>query len=69
MWPMWGIPEPYELQMQVTQITRDQSVVAREIEMGLLAPEQAETDPRRSVLLQCIGASETVYPDFFWDTS
>lgn len=63
-----GDSRAYELQMQVTQITRDQSVVAREIEMGLLAPEQAETDPRRSVLLQCIGASETVYPDFFFGT-
>lgn len=58
----------YELQTQVTQLTRDQTVVAREIELGLLAPEQAETDPRRSVLLQCVGASEAVYADFFFGT-
>ena len=35
------------------------------MEQGLLTLEQAETDPRRSVLLQCIGASDVVYPDFF----
>ena len=26
------------------------------------------TDPRRSVLLQCVGASPEVYPDFFFGT-
>ena len=37
-------------------LTQDQTVVAREIRMGRLTPEQAERDPRRNVLLQCIGA-------------
>ena len=41
-------------------------MIEREIEMGNLTPEEAETDPRRSVLLQCIGASEEIYPDFFF---
>ncbi|MDE6517727.1 MAG: protein phosphatase 2C domain-containing protein [Acetatifactor sp.] len=63
-----GDSRAYELFTHVTQITRDQTVVAREIELGLLAPEQAETDPRRSVLLQCIGASQEVYADFFFGT-
>lgn len=63
-----GDSRAYEIQGQVTQITRDQSVVAREIEMGHLSPEQAETDPRRSMLLQCIGASEEVYADFYFGT-
>jgi len=63
-----GDSRAYELRDGVTQITRDQTVVAREIELGYLKPEQAETDPRRSVLLQCIGASETVYADFFFGT-
>lgn len=27
--------------------------------------EQAKTDPRRNVLLQCVGASEIVNPDMF----
>lgn len=63
-----GDSRAYELQTQVTQITRDHTVVAREIELGHLTPQQAETDPRRSVLLQCIGASEEVYADFFFGT-
>ncbi len=63
-----GDSRAYELQNRVKQITRDQTVVAREIEQGLLTPEQAETDPRRSVLLQCIGASREVYADFFYGT-
>ena len=61
-----GDSRAYELQNQVVQITRDHTVVAREIEMGRLTPEQAEIDPRRSMLLQCIGASQEVYADFFF---
>ncbi len=63
-----GDSRVYELQTQARQITRDQTVVAREIDWGLLTPEQAETDPRRSVLLQCIGASREVYAEFFFGT-
>lgn len=55
----------YEIFGGVRQITKDQTVVAREIELGRLTPEQAYEDPRRSVLLQCIGASETLEPEFF----
>lgn len=63
-----GDSRAYEIQSQTTQITKDQSLVAREIEMGNLSAEQAETDPRRSILLQCIGASEEVYADFYFGT-
>lgn len=63
-----GDSRAYELQARMRQITKDQTVVAREIEQGLLTPQQAETDPRRSVLLQCIGASKEVYADFFYGT-
>lgn len=54
----------YEIASQVRQITEDQTLVAREIAAGRLTPEQAERDSRRSVLLQCIGASPVVEPDF-----
>ncbi|MCI8530165.1 MAG: serine/threonine-protein phosphatase [Lachnospiraceae bacterium] len=63
-----GDSRAYEIRQQITQITKDQSVVAREIARGNLTPEQAETDPRRSILLQCIGASERVYADFYFGT-
>lgn len=61
-----GDTRAYEISDNVTVLTRDHSVVAREVEQGIITPEQAKTDVRRSVLLQCIGASEEVYPDMFF---
>lgn len=64
-----GDTRAYEITDSVAILTKDQTVVAREVELGNLTPEEAETDSRRSVLLQCIGASDDVYPDmFFGDT-
>lgn len=60
-----GDSRAYEFTDIFKQITADQTFVAREVSLGNMTPEQAEVDPRRSVLLQCIGASEEVYPDFF----
>ena len=42
--------------------TEDQTLVAREVRKGNMTPEQAEADPRRNVLLQCVGASRIVNP-------
>lgn len=61
-----GDTRAYELYDAVSVLTKDHSVVAREIELGNLTEEEAENDPRRSVLLQCIGASDVVYPDVFF---
>lgn len=61
-----GDTRAYEIKDRITVLTKDQTVVAREIEMGNLTEAQAETDPRRSVLLQCVGASDVVYPDMFF---
>lgn len=47
------------------QITKDQSLVQRKIDQGLITEEQANNDPDRSVLLQCIGSSPEVKPDFY----
>jgi len=55
----------YELTAQQMRIlTSDQTLVAQEISRGILTPEQAAVDPRRNVLLQCVGASPKVVPDF-----
>lgn len=59
-----GDSRVYEITSQAVQLTADQTLVAREVAAGRLTPEQAETDSRRSVLLQCIGASPVVEPDF-----
>ena len=55
----------YELSDTLYQITEDQTLVAKEIAAGRLAEEQEETDPRRSILLQCVGASKIVEPVFY----
>lgn len=61
-----GDSRAYEITNYMKQITKDQTFVAREVELGNMTPEQAEQDERRSVLLQCIGASDEVYPDMFF---
>ena len=47
------------------QLTKDQTYVQREIDMGRMTPEQAKTDPQRNVLLQCVGAGDYLEPDFY----
>ena len=49
----------------MNMLTIDQTVVANEIRLGRLTPDQAKVDPRRNVLLQCVGASRIVEPDFY----
>lgn len=60
-----GDSRAYEIGEELTVLTQDQTVVAMEIRKGLLTEEQAKTDPRRSILLQCVGASDVVVPDFY----
>lgn len=60
-----GDSRAYLLSDQTYQITHDHTVVQRKLDSGLITPEQAITDPQRSVLLQCIGTSDYVEPDFF----
>jgi serine/threonine protein phosphatase PrpC len=59
-----GDSRVYEMTDKNLQLTKDQTFVAREIAAGRMTPEQAKTDPRRSVLLQCVGASAVVEPEF-----
>ncbi len=61
-----GDTRAYEIADDLKVLTKDQTLVAREVELGIITAEQAETDPRRSVLLQCIGASDSVVLDFFF---
>lgn len=62
-----GDSRAYEFTEQsFSQLTQDQTFVAREVALGNMTEEEAHTDSRRSVLLQCVGASEDVYPDFFF---
>lgn len=45
------------------QLTNDQTFIAREIKKGTMTLEQAKTDKRRNMLLQCVGASDTLEPE------
>lgn len=60
-----GDSRAYEIGQTINQITEDQSFVAREVKRGNMTKEQALVDPRRNVLLQCIGASKSVAPAFY----
>lgn len=61
-----GDSRAYEISDTLYQLTEDQTFVAREVQLGRMTPEEAKVDPRRSVLLQCVGASDQVYPDMFF---
>lgn len=61
-----GDSRAYELSDCLKQMTDDQTFVAREVALGNMTEEQAKVDSRRSVLLQCVGASDEVYPDMFF---
>lgn len=57
-----GDTRVYHIGREMTQLTTDQTFVAREVARGTMTPEQAETDKRRNLLLQCVGASRVVEP-------
>ncbi|WP_417898828.1 protein phosphatase 2C domain-containing protein [Bacillus haimaensis] len=46
----------------LTQLTKDQTLVQREFEKGNITADQARVDPRRNVLLQCVGATKELKP-------
>lgn len=58
-----GDTRVYHISSKLRQLTVDQTFVEREVSRGVLTLEQAKTDRRRNMLLQCVGASEKVEPD------
>lgn len=58
----------YCLHKTITLLTKDQTLVQREIDSGRLNAVEADTDERRNILLQCIGASKNVRPDYYTGT-
>ena len=62
-----GDTRAYEITADsITQLTQDQTVISRELALGRITPEQARTDPRKSILLQCCGASPVVEPEILY---
>ena len=55
----------YLISNNIYQLTKDQTYVQREMDAGRMTYEQSLTAPQRNVLLQCVGASPVIEPDFF----
>ncbi len=50
------------------QITKDQTLVQREIDLGNITEQQAENHPQRNILLQCIGCNSNLKSEFYFDS-
>lgn len=60
-----GDSRVYYLKEGITQMTVDQTFVQREMDLGKMTLEEARNHPKRNVLLQCVGASSVIEPDFY----
>ena len=60
-----GDTRAYQLTDKLVRLTDDQTLVAKEVRDGKITEEEAETDTRRAVLLQGIGVTPHLYPQFF----
>lgn len=59
-----GDSRVYMIRNKLLQMTRDQTFVQREMDEGRMTYEQSLVHPQRNVLLQCVGASEVLIPQF-----
>lgn len=50
---------------RVDQVTRDQTLVERQVAQGLMTAEEAEHDERKNVILQAVGAATELEPAFY----
>lgn len=56
----------YGLTEKIYQMTTDQTYVAREVALGHMTKEQAKSDSRRNVLLQCVGVKGDLVPEYIY---
>lgn len=61
-----GDSRVYRITDKAEQLTEDQTFVAQEMKAGRMTPAQAESDARRNMLLQCVGACAKVHADFLF---
>lgn len=60
-----GDTRAYQISDQRLELlTEDQTLVMREVKDGHLTLEQAREDSRRNILLQCVGASRNLNPEY-----
>lgn len=60
-----GDSRAYYIKDELICLTKDQTYVQREVDLGNMTPEEALVSPQRNILLQCVGASEIIQPDFY----
>ena len=60
-----GDSRVYYLKEGINQMTADQTFVQREMDLGRMTLEEAKIHPKRNMLLQCVGASSVIEPDFY----
>ena len=48
---------------EMTQLTRDHSLVQEQVDAGLLTPEQARRHPQSNVITRCVGMADDIEPD------
>ena len=60
-----GDSRAYLLSNHISQLTHDHTYVQMELDAGRMTREEMEVDEKRNILLQCIGVSKTIQPDFF----
>ncbi len=59
-----GDSRVYKITKELSILTTDHTLVQSEVQSGKITPEQAKVDKRRNILLQCIGASTVVVPEY-----
>lgn len=59
----------YEISQGVHLLTEDQTFINREIKAGRMTAEEAAVHPKRNMLLQCVGASREVNPEYGYGTA
>ncbi len=60
-----GDSRAYCISDNVYRLTKDQTFVQREMDMGRMTEEEALASPKKNVLLQCVGASNFIEPAFY----
>lgn len=59
-----GDSRAYEIGKEISCLTTDHTLLQKELQQKRITEEQMEKDPRRSILIQCIGAAEIVEPEY-----
>lgn len=63
-----GDSRAYQVYDGLMQLTEDQSFVAAEVRAGRMTRQEARHDKRRNIILQCLGATPFIEPEYVTGT-